>query len=63
MTIRYGIYFTFEAFARLLLEITGDYRPGMKIDTGETELIKIEVVQSQAQKQGSDDNNEDNKNH
>ena len=42
-------------FARLLFEMVGDYRPGMKIDTGETELIRIEVVQSQAQKQGSDD--------
>ena len=40
--------------ARLILEIAGVYQPGMKIDTGLTELIRIEVVQSQAQAQGQD---------
>ena len=34
---------------KLVLEMSGCYTPGMKIDTGQTELIRIEVVQSQAQ--------------
>lgn len=38
-------------FAKLLLEMAGAYQPGLKIDTGQVELIKIEVVQSQAQAQ------------
>ena len=40
-------------FAKLLLEMAGAYQPGLKIEAGETELIRIEVVQSQAQKQES----------
>ena len=48
--------------ARLLLEIGGVYKPGMKIDTGETELIRIEVVQGLAQiQQKEGDKIEDNK--
>jgi len=42
-------------FCRLILEMSGEYTPGMKVNTsGVQELIKIEVVQSQqqAQKQG-----------
>jgi len=38
-------------FAKLLLEMAGAYQPGLKLDTGQVELIKIEVVQSQAQAQ------------
>jgi transcriptional regulator with XRE-family HTH domain len=38
-------------FVKLMLEMAGDYRPGMKIDTGEQELIRIEVVQAQQQAQ------------
>jgi len=38
-------------FAKLILEMAGVYQPGLKLDTGETELIKIEVVQAQAQQQ------------
>lgn len=38
-------------FAKLLLEMAGCYQPGFRVDTGETELVRIEVVQAQAQKQ------------
>ena len=38
-------------FAKLLLEMAGCYQPGLKLDTGETELIRIEVVQAQQQTQ------------
>jgi len=49
-------------FTRLILEMIGDYRPGMKIDTGQMELIRIEVVQGQAQiQQKEGDKIEDNK--
>ena len=48
-------------FTKLLLEMAGAYQPGLKLDTGETELIRIEVVQQQAQKQeGQEVKNEDN---
>ncbi len=44
-------------FCRMILEMAGEYTPGMKVNTsGVQELIKIEVVQSQqqAQKQGEE---------
>ena len=47
-------------FCKMLLEISGDYQPGMKLNTiGSQELIKIEVVQSQLQAQKQGDDNED----
>ena len=37
-------------FCKMILEMIGDYQPGMKLNTaGMQELIKIEVVQSQEQ--------------
>jgi len=48
-------------FAKLLLEMAGVYQPGLKLDTVQVELIKIEVVQSQAQAQKQEgDKLEDN---
>jgi len=51
-------------FCKMILEMAGAYTPGMKLDTGQTELIKIEVVQSQAQaqikKEGENEDNTDN---
>jgi len=50
-------------FAKLILEMAGAYQPGLKLDTGETELIKIEVVQAQKQEQkqeGRESKNENN---
>ena len=42
-------------FWKVIMELAGVYQPGMKIDTGQMELVRIEVVQNQAQKQGSGD--------
>lgn len=36
-------------FCKLILEMSGNYIQGMKLDTGQAELIRIEVVQGQAQ--------------
>lgn len=38
-------------FWKVIMEMSGNYQPGVKIDTGQTEQIRIEIVQSQAQSQ------------
>ena len=38
-------------FWKVIMELAGVYTPGMKIDTGTQEQIRIEIVQSQAQAQ------------
>ena len=38
-------------FWKVIMELAGVYTPGMKIDTGDQEQIRIEIVQSQAQAQ------------
>jgi len=38
-------------FWKVIMELAGIYQPGMKINTDKAELIKIEVVQAQAQQQ------------
>jgi len=38
-------------FWKCIMELAGVYTPGMKIDTGTQEQIRIEIVQSQAQAQ------------
>jgi len=38
-------------FWKVIMELAGIYQPGMRLDTGQVELVKIEVVQAQAQQQ------------
>ena len=38
-------------FWKVIMELAGVYTPGMKIDTGDQEQIRIEIVQTQAQAQ------------